>query len=135
MNVTELAKLSRVTPDVIRYYTRIGLLNPARNADNNYKQFGQNDVKCVRFIWRAKRLGFTLAEIAEIMETSRKGTTPCPKVRKTIQRRIEENGHALAELVTLQKRMETTLAWWETIPDGVWDGHAICKLIEDIEEI
>jgi MerR family Zn(II)-responsive transcriptional regulator of zntA len=133
MTVTELAKLAGVTPDVIRYYTRIGLLKPTRNADNNYKQFGQDDVKCVRFIRRAQRLGFTLAEIAEIIETSRQGNTPCPMVREIIRRRIEENGRALAELVALQKRMENTLSQWETMQDGVPDGHAICSLIEAVE--
>ena len=135
MTVTELAKLAGVTPDVIRYYTRIALLKPTRNADNNYKQFGSDDVKCVRFIRRAQRLGFTLAEIAEIMETSRQGITPCPMVRETIQRRIEENGRALAELVALQNRMENTLSQWEAMPDEAPDGHAICGLIESIEEM
>lgn len=134
MTVTELAKLASVTPDAIRYYTHIGLLKPTRNANNNYKQFGQNDVKCLRFILATKRLGFNLAEIAEIMETSRQGNTPCPMVRETIQRRIEENGRALSGMVTLQNRMECALAQWKTLPDGLPDGHAICSLIESIEK-
>jgi MerR family Zn(II)-responsive transcriptional regulator of zntA len=133
MTVIELARLTGVTPDVIRYYARIGLLKPTRNPGNNYKQFGPADVKCVRFIRRAQRLGFTLAEIAEIIETSRQGNTPCPMVRETIGRRIEENSRALAELVALQNRMENALAQWKTMPDGMPDGHAICILIEAIE--
>ena len=135
MTVAELARLTGVTPDVIRYYTRIGLLKPARNADNNYKQFGPNDVKCVQFIRRAQRLGFTLAEIAEIIENSRQGNTPCPMVRETIRQRIEENSRSLKELVALQNRMENALSQWKTMPDGMPNGHAICSLIEAIEEM
>lgn len=90
-------------------------------------------MKRARFIRRAQRLGFTLAEIAEIIETSRQGNIPCPMVRETIGRRIEENSRALAELVALQTRMEHALAQWKTMPDGMPDGHAICILIEAIE--
>jgi MerR family Zn(II)-responsive transcriptional regulator of zntA len=135
MTVIELARLAGMTSGVIRYYARIGLLKPTRNPGNNYKQFGPADVKCARFIRRAQRLGFTLAEIAEIIETSRQGNTPCPMVRETIGRRIEENSRTLAELVALQNRMENALAEWKTMPDGMPDGHAICSLIEAIEEM
>jgi DNA-binding transcriptional MerR regulator len=66
MTVIELAKLVGVTPDVIRYYARIGLLKPKRNPANNYKQFSPADVKHVQFIRRAQRLGFALVEIAAL---------------------------------------------------------------------
>lgn len=134
MTVIELAKLAGVAPDVIRYYARIGLLRPTRNAANNYRKFSENDVKYVRFIRRAQRLGFTLSEIAEIINKSRQGTTPCPMVRETIQRRIEENRHSLNHLIALQNRMERALTQWQGMPDGTPDGHAICVLIEAIEE-
>lgn len=132
MTVVELAKLAGVAPEVIRYYTRIGLLKPERNLVNNYKQFCATDVNCVRFVRRAKSLGFTLAEIAEIIKTSRQGKTPCPMVREIVRRRVEEKGRALDELVALQNRMKSALAQWENQPDMVPDGHAICKLIDMI---
>lgn len=132
MTVIELARLAGVTPNVVRYYTRIGLLKPTRNPINHYKQFCYGDVNCVQFIRRAQRLGFTLIEIAEIIDTSRRGDTPCKMVRETIQRRIGENRLVLAELLTLQDRMEHALAQWQTMSDGLPDGHAICELIEAI---
>ncbi len=132
MTVIELARLAGVTPDVVRYYASIGLLKPTRNPDNNYKQFCPADVKCVRFVRQAQRLGFTLAEIAEIIKKSYQGKTPCPMVREIIRRRIEEKSHDLAELIALQNRMKSALAQWENLPDGIPDGHAICKLIEAV---
>ena len=132
MTVIELAKLAGVTPDIIRYYARIGLLKPTRNPVNNYKQFGPADVKCVQFVRRAQRLGFTLAEITEIIETSRHGKTPCPMVREIIRRRIEEKSRDLEELIALQNRMKIALAQWENLPDMIPDGHAICKLIDAV---
>lgn len=135
MTVIELAKLVGVTPDVIRYYARIGLLKPKRNPANNYKQFSPADVKHVQFIRRAQRLGFALVEIAEIVKKSRQGNTPCPMVRETIQRRIEEKSRDLKDLIALQSRMKSALAQWKNLPDGIPDGHAICQLIEAVVDV
>lgn len=135
MTVIELAKLVGVTPDVIRYYARIGLLKPKRNPANNYKQFSPADVKHVQFIRRAQRLGFALVEIAEIVKKSRQGNTPCPMVRETIQRRIEEKSRDLKDLIALQNRMKSALAQWKNLPDGIPDGHAICQLIEAVVDV
>lgn len=132
MTVTELANLAGVRPDVIRYYVRIGLLKPKRNPANNYKQFFSADVKCVRFVRQAQRLGFTLAEIAKIIKKSRQDNTPCPMVREIILQRIEEKSRDLKDLIALQNRMKSAMAQWKNMPDGIPDGHAICQLIEAV---
>jgi MerR family transcriptional regulator, Zn(II)-responsive regulator of zntA len=135
MTVIELARATGATPDAIRYYARLGLLKPKRNAANNYMQFSQEDVKCVRFIRRAQRLGFSLTEIANILGASHKGESPCQMVRETLGRRIKENGLALGELVDLQNRMENAIAQWEKMPDGAPGQQVLCSLIEAMEEL
>ena len=132
MTVTELAKRAGVTPDVVRYYARIGLLKPSRRPDSGYKQFTETDAKRLQFIRRSQRLGFTLSEIAEIIHKSSKGKTPCPMVRDIIQLRIGEIGSQLDELIALHERMKRALKQWKKMPDGVPDGHAICYLIESV---
>jgi MerR family transcriptional regulator, Zn(II)-responsive regulator of zntA len=135
VTVIELSRQAGATPDAIRYYARLGLLKPNRNTANNYMQFSQKDVNCVRFIRRAQRLGFALAEIADIIETSRKGGSPCQVVRETLGLRIQENGRALAELVDLQNRMKHALAQWQQMPDGAPGQQVLCSLIESIEDM
>lgn len=135
MTVIELSRQAGVTPDAIRYYARVGLLEPKRNAANNYMQFCQEDVKCVRFIRCAQRLGFSLAEIADIIETSRKGGSPCQMVRETLGLRIQENGRELAELVAQQNRMEHALAQWQKMPDGLPGEQVLCSLIEAMQDM
>ncbi len=132
MTVTELAKRAGVTPDVVRYYARIGLLKPSRHPGSGYKQFTETDVKRLLFIRRSQRLGFTLSEIAEIIHKSSKGKTPCPMVRDIIQSRIGEIGSQLDELIALHERMKRALKQWKKMPDGVPDGNAICYLIESV---
>jgi DNA-binding transcriptional MerR regulator len=86
------------------------------------------------FILKAKRLGFTLAEIRLVLEMSRRGKTPCPLVREVVSHRVVDNARNLAELTALQERMQFALRKWRRMVDGVPDGRAICRLIEAIGE-
>jgi hypothetical protein len=61
------------------------------------------------------------------------GESPCEDVRRIIQDRIEENRIKIREMQNLQERMEQALERWESMPDGVPDGHSICHLIESFE--
>jgi MerR family transcriptional regulator, Zn(II)-responsive regulator of zntA len=128
--VNELTKKTGVTADAVRHYTRLGLLNPSKNPDNGYKNYSANDVKRLRFIYLAKRLGFSLQEITQIFEDCEKGNSPCPRVREIIQRRIHDNRKILEQQMALQQRMENALKRWHKMKDGVPDGHTICVLIE-----
>jgi MerR family Zn(II)-responsive transcriptional regulator of zntA len=135
MQVSELSRRSGVGPEVIRYYSRIGLLKPTRNPENKYRVYQETDLKRLQFVRNAKRLGFTLSEISEIVRESRKGESPCPKVRNIIRHRIAENRKTLDELARMQNRMEKALTRWEEMPDGVPDGHSVCHLIESAGEL
>ena len=128
--VNELAKQCAVTTDAIRYYTRLGLLKPERNTDNDYRLYKKVDMKRLKFIHRAKQLGYSLNEITQIFQECENGKSPCPKVREIIQRRIVENRKKIDQALKLQERMEHALAHWEQMPDGVPDGHTTCLLIE-----
>ena len=130
LTVTDLANRSGATPHAVRYYTRLGLLRPKRNPDNGYRLYQHREVGWLRFIRQAKRLGYTLSEIREIMHDSDQGKSPCPRVREILNHRLEENRRQLEELMGLQTRMEQALEQWSDMPDGVPDGHSVCHLIE-----
>ena len=68
LKVHELAERGGVTPHVVRYYVRIGLLAPERRLKNGYQEFGEGDIRRLRFIKRCQHLGFTLSDIAEIFQ-------------------------------------------------------------------
>lgn len=134
MTVAQVAKKTGATPDAIRYYCRIGLLRPRRDRRSGYKRFAASDIQRLTFIAKAKRLGFTLREIAEIIRKSTTGQTPCPFVRAIVAERLVENDRNLAELASLQTRMKEAAAGWAKMPDGIPDGDAICHLIESFED-
>ena len=130
MRVKEIAQQAGVSPEIVRYYVRIGLLKPARTDTSGYRCFLASHLKTLRFIMGAKQLGFTLAEIGEILRMAHRGKTPCPMVRDILKRRVIDNRVNLEALRSLQARMDKALAAWTHMPDGEPDGDAICVLIE-----
>ncbi|MBT8128905.1 MAG: MerR family transcriptional regulator [Gammaproteobacteria bacterium] len=134
LKVIDLATRSGATPHAIRYYTRMGLLRPRRNPDNGYHIYDYHDVRWLRFIQQAKRLGYTLNEIREIMHDTDAGQSPCQRVREILQCRVVENHRKMEELTALQDRMELALEQWSGIPDCDPDGDSVCHLIEAFAE-
>lgn len=132
--VSALSTSTGVTPFTIRYYTRIGLLQPARDPANGYKIYRAADADRLRFIVAAKELGFTLAEIEEILGHADHGDSPCPMVRDVVERRIAENRSKIRELERLQKRLENAAEMWTTMENSEPNGHSICRLIESFSE-
>ncbi len=132
LTVNELALQANAPAHGVRYYTRIGLIQPAAQQDNGYRLFASRDAMRLRFIRMAKHLGFTLNEIGQITRHADLGESPCGEVRKIIQDHIDENRVKIREMQILQTRMEQALQQWQQMPDGVPDGNSICHLIESI---
>jgi DNA-binding transcriptional MerR regulator len=135
LTVNELAVQSGAPAHVVRYYTRIGLIEPFAQQDNGYRLFRPDDVGRLRFIRLAKQLGFTLNEIRRITRQAAMGETPCPDVRNIIKLRIVENRQKIDAMLQLQVRMEDALKTWDKMPDGMPDGHHVCYLIESFSDV
>lgn len=135
MTANVLARKVNVPIYTVRHYTKIGLLKPARNQTNGYKVYQFSDAARLRFILAAKDLGFTLSEIAHILDEAKEGNSPCPMVRDFVKQRIEENKRKIQELKKLQKKMESALETWDTMKNSVPDGSSVCKLIETVAEV
>jgi len=130
MTAAVLAKRADVPLFTVRYYTRIGLLNPSRDLRNGYKIYKRSDQDRLKFIAAAKELGFTLAEIDEILGHSDHGDSPCPMVRDVVEKRIAENAEKIRELKRLQKRLVSAAEMWKKMENAEPDGHSVCHLIE-----
>ena len=133
LTVNELAIQSKAPAHVVRYYIRIGLIKPTSHHANGYRLFSPRVAERLRFIRRAKLLGFTLKEIAEITRHAEHDESPCGEVRTIIQQHIVENRIKIEEMLKLQNRMEHALFQWAEMPDGIPDGNSVCHLIESFE--
>lgn len=67
MKIGELAHRAEVGIDTVRYYERQGLLPAPERLASGYRRYDQSDVARLRFVRRAKALGFTLIEIRELL--------------------------------------------------------------------
>lgn len=134
LTASVLAKNVNVPIFTVRYYTRIGLLQPRKQTSNGYKVYQPSDAMRLRFIIAAKNLGFTLAEITQILEKAEHGESPCPSVRQIIVHHISENKRKICELEKLQKKMENALRDWENLHDAMPNGTSVCHLIESVAD-
>jgi DNA-binding transcriptional MerR regulator len=134
MTAAVLARKTNVPLFTIRYYTKIGLLKPSRDLRNGYKQYKQADTDRLKFINAAKELGFTLAEIEEILEHAAHNNSPCPMVRDVVEQRIIENREKIKEMKKLQKRLESAAEMWKSMKNSMPDGHSVCRLIESFAD-
>ncbi|MGC2459151.1 MAG: MerR family transcriptional regulator [Gallionellaceae bacterium] len=132
MTVSELARRAGVTADTVRHYTRSGLLVPTRNESNGYYCYSSGDLARLLFIRKARLLGFSVGDVRDILKESSHGHSPCPLVRKIMERRLQETRRRLHDLAKTQARMEHAAALWAHMPDGMPDGNTLCHLIEKI---
>jgi DNA-binding transcriptional MerR regulator len=134
MKANEIARATGVSVHTIRYYQRIGLLAPPRDALNGYHQFSIADGQAIHFIKRAQSVGLTLDEIRVIFERAKHRRTPCPEVREMVRQRLPEVERRLHEWTELRDRMHRALRAWRRMPDGTPNGREVCRLIESLGE-
>jgi len=134
VQVKSLADLTNISADTVRYYTRIGLLNPRKNKINGYREFSQRDYQRLRFILSARQLGFTIADIELIISEAESGNTPCPLVRELISQRLGETEERFNEMAALREKMSRAIVEWHQKPDKAPTGDMICHLIEEFEQ-
>ncbi len=134
MKVSELAKHGGVTAETVRHYTREGLLSPKRHPDNGYQLFSSADLERLHFIQRARKLGFSVSEIRDILLHADHGDSPCPLVRDLLASRLPQIRARIEELEALAQRMEQARESWQHMPDGTPDGHSLCRLIESFPD-
>lgn len=134
MRVIEVADKLGVSADTVRYYTRIKLLDPTANPHNGYKEYSQADIERLKFIVASRQLGFTVDDITTIIAKADDHQSPCPTVRRLIEKRLEETERQFQDLLALRTRMKTALEQWEDLPDRTPNGHMICHMIENFAE-
>ncbi len=130
MRVTQLAREVNVSADTVRYYTRIGLITPIRDSENNYHEYREQDHKRLQFILSARSLGFSLSDIEKIIDEARKGKMACPLVRQILEQRLRETEESFNHQRALRKRMMQAMKDWKKKPNKTPTGHEVCHLIE-----
>lgn len=127
LKIGEVSKRSGVAVETLRFYERQGLLGRPGRTESGYRLYDESVLEQLDFIHRAQALGFSLAEIAQIVAERRAGQSPCAKVREIVRERLQQLDERLAELKRYRKELAATLREWDDAGDR--PGH-VCGLIE-----
>lgn len=97
LTIGRLARRAQVNVETIRYYERRGLIPKPPRSSSGYRLYPQEAVTRIRFIKRAKELGFSLKEISELLSLRVEPNTTCGDIRR----------RAEAKIVDIEGRIET----------------------------
>ncbi|MEJ7930264.1 Cu(I)-responsive transcriptional regulator [Ramlibacter sp. AN1015] len=106
MNIGEAARLSGVSPKMVRHYESLGLLPAVQRTEGGYRQYGDTEVHVLRFIKRARELGFSMAEIAELVGLWRNRRRSSANVRRIAQQHADELSHRIEAMREMQRTLQ-----------------------------
>jgi len=106
MDIGRAAKESGVSIKMIRHYEAIGLLPPPARTLANYRVYGPNDVNMLRFIKRARTLGFSMEDIKELVGLWKTKSRSSASVKKIAGKHVDGLKRKIAELKTMVDTLE-----------------------------
>lgn len=126
MKISEASARSGVSTKMIRYYESIGLFAPTPRRENTYRDFDQRDVHDLRFIRRARSLGFSIDEIQRLLTLWRDKDRPSREVKEIVGRHIDDLEARIAEM----QGMVATLAHLAHHCHG--DSRPDCPILDEL---
>jgi len=126
MNIGQASAASGVSAKMIRYYEEIGLVRPASRTASNYRTYGDEEVHRLRFIRRARSLGFSLEETERLLELWDDKSRASAEVKKVALHHIAE----LEEKIAGMKAMVATLTELADCCHG--DQRPNCPILADL---
>jgi DNA-binding transcriptional MerR regulator len=126
--VGELARKAGTTRKALRIYEAAGLLPAARRTASGYRVYTDEALPLLAFILKARRIGFSVAEIKSIVGMRRSGQAPCRHVRDLVRRKAAEVERMLSELAEVRKTLLELLRSWPSRHQG---PATVCRHIEN----
>lgn len=109
----ELARLSGVSADTIRFYERRNLLFSAARTSAGYRVFSPDSLARIRLIRAGLAIGFSVAELADIFRERNSGGAPCLRVRNLAAEKLAILEKRLRELQSWRRELRSTLFAWD----------------------
>lgn len=127
MNIGELAKVSGVNAKMIRHYESIGLIPKASRTESGYRVYRETDIQYLKFIKRARTLGFPMKEIKKLIGLWRNKSRTSQEVKSLAQSHLKVLESKISEL----QAMAETLKHLARNCHG--DHRPECPILTDLE--
>ncbi len=126
MNIGQAAAASGVSAKMIRYYDSIGLVRPAGRSASGYRVYDDNDVNRLRFVRRARDLGFPVERIRLLLDLWRDRQRANSEVKELAAEQVAALGRRIGELEAMRQ------ALLHLVQACHGDGRPDCPILEDL---
>lgn len=132
LKIGELAGLTGTNNETLRFYEARGLISAPRRSESGYRLYTDSDVERVRFIMRAKRMGFSLTEIDELLSlrVTREEST-CGEVKEIAEAKLVVIQEKIAEL----QRMKNALTQITEACVGGDESAIHCTILNSLDDV
>jgi Cd(II)/Pb(II)-responsive transcriptional regulator len=127
MKIGELARITRCTPDTIRFYEKEGLLPPAQRTQSNYRTYGEAHVERLRLIRNCREFDMTHDEVRVLLKALDSQEADCCAINALIDTHIEHVRTRIDELIALRAHLTDLRAKCS----GTRDVHA-CAIMQEL---
>ena len=110
MNIGEAAKKAGVSAKMIRHYEQIKLLQPAGRTAAGYRQYDEADIERLKFIRRARLLGFSIRQIDELLSLWQNPQRSSRAVKRVAQQHLQDVEHKMRELALMQATLQKMIS-------------------------
>ena len=132
MKIQEFSKLTGVPAKTIRYYEEIGLLPAPARAENNYRQYTEQDIDRLRLVAGARQLDISLDDIREILAMRDNKEAPCRILLNRIEQKADEIKGRIRALQKLERELRQLYSLGQTFPVDDVDGkNCVCHLVSE----
>lgn len=126
-STSEFMKKFNINRNALRLYEEMGLFSKVSRSDSGYRQFSDKDAEDLRFIIKAKDVGFTLNEIKDLLAINRNDHfLTCGTISSEIKSKVEEIENEMKLLTAKRKFLNTFLTACEEKDKG-----NVCKIVEN----
>ena len=105
-NIGEAATRSGVSAKMVRHYESLGLLPQVKRTESGYRLYGEKEVHTLRFIRRARDLGFSMAEIAELLKLWQDRRRASANVKRIATDHIADLDRRMAEMAQMRQTLQ-----------------------------
>ncbi|MDE2085592.1 MAG: Cu(I)-responsive transcriptional regulator [Xanthomonadaceae bacterium] len=106
ITIGEVSALSGLPSKTIRYYEENGIIESARRNENRYRTYSQADVQTLRFVAHARRLGFSLKDVTELLSLYRDRHRASKDVRRIALSYLADLDRKIADLTAIKNTIE-----------------------------
>lgn len=124
--ISAAASLSGVSAKMIRHYESLGLLADVARTDAGYRQYNEADIRSLQFIKRSRDLGFSMAEIAELVSLWHNRRRASASVKRIAQKHVDDLAQRIESMQAMQRTLSSLMQHCHN------DERPDCPILDDL---